>query len=309
MRHRNLIILHDRRAHGDRDFREIAKRVRTLAPDIHAFVLSEPRRRMRPFLAQFLRPTLFVQIFPVQHLPMLRGFVAGPLGSGKIRSYRLLEAAGLPVPRWVEITPETKLDPAEWGNYVIVKPDRGRRGAFIWPVKTRRVRYKPPESYPEGHYGRAGPMLAQRFIFTGPYPVSYRVLTCFGEPLLSIRYRAGQGQAPLSGPDGFSEGLRPVVASTRKAEVSLCFDADILALARRIHEVHPDQPVVGCDVMRDARTGELWIAEVNMVHIWSLSSVSGVAMQAAWGLDFHGQFDAFGQAAEAMIRATRRLAR
>jgi hypothetical protein len=309
VRHRNLVILHDRRAHGDRDFLEIAKRVRALAPDVHPFVVSARKHRARPFLAQFLRPTLFVQIFPVRHFPMLRGFLAHPLRLGKIASYRMLEAAGLPVPRWVEIAPGTKLDPGEWGSYVIVKPDRGRRGAYVWPVKTRRVRYRPRESYPEEHYGRIGSMLAQRFIYTGPFPVSYRVMTCFGEPLLSMRYEAGQGAAPLSGPDGFAEGLRPVVATTRKAVTSLCFDADLLALARRIHAVFPDQPVVGCDVMRDHRTGELWIAEINMVNIWSLSSVSGVAMQALFGLDFHAQFGAYERAAEAMIAAARRLAR
>jgi hypothetical protein len=113
----------------------------------------------------------------------------------------------------------------------------------------------------------------------------------------------------LSGPDGFSEGLRPVVASTRKAVTSLCNDADVIALGRRIHEVFPDRPVVGCDLMRDHVTGALWIAEVNMRGIWSLSSVSGVAMQALYGLDFHAQFGAYDRAAEAMVRATRRLAR
>jgi hypothetical protein len=45
------------------------------------------------------------------------------------------------------------------------------------------------------------------------------------------------------------------------------------------------------------------------VNIWSLSSVSGVAMQALFGLDFHAQFGAYDRAAEAMIAATRRLAR
>ncbi|HKY95225.1 MAG TPA: hypothetical protein VJL84_07955, partial [Kiloniellales bacterium] len=205
MRRLNLVILADVTAQMDRDFHEIAKRVRALAPEIHTYVVSRPRHRRRPLLAQFLRPTLFVEIFPAPYLPIRRGFVARSLRQGKIASYRTLDAAGLPVPRWTEITPGTRLDPAQWGNYVIVKPDRGQRGAYVFPVKTSRVRFKPRESYPEEHYGRRGPMLAQRFVYTGPYPTSYRVLTCFGEPLLALRYESVMGNTALSGPDGFAE--------------------------------------------------------------------------------------------------------
>lgn len=309
MQRRNLVILADVTAQIDRDFHEIAKRVRRLAPDISAYVVSRREHRWRPLLAQFLRPTLFVQIFPAPYLPIRRGYVARPLRQGKMAGYRTLDAAGLPVPRWTEITAETRLDPAEWGSYVVVKPDLGRRGAYIFPVKTSRVRFKPRESYPAEHYGRLAPMLAQRFVYTGPFPASYRVLTCFGEPLLALRYESIQGNAPLSGPEGFAEGLRPVVATARRAEATLTFEEDVLALARRIHGLYPTQPVVGCDLMRDAATGELWIAEINMTHIWSLSSESGIAIQARWGIDCHSQFGAFDRAAEAMIGATRRLAR
>jgi hypothetical protein len=309
MRRLNLVILADVKAQIDRDFHEIAKRVRQLAPDIRAFVVSEPGHRRRPFLAQFLRPTLFVEVFPAPYVSIRRGFVARALQQGKLASYRTLDAADLPVPRWAEIEPETRLDPAEWGNYVIVKPDRGQRGAYVFPVKTTRVRFKPRHSYPEGHFGRLGPMLAQRFVYTGPYPASYRVLTCFGEPLLALRYESVQGNTPLSGPDGFADGLRAVVATARRARATLTFDAEVLALARRIHSLYPAQPVVGCDLMRDAETGKLWIAEINMIHIWSLSSESGIAIQARWGIDCHGQFGALDRAAEAMIRATRRFAR
>lgn len=309
MRRLNLVIVADAAAQIDRDFQEIAKRVPEIAPDIAAYVISRPEHRRRAVLAQFLRPTLFAQVFPAPYLRVRRGFVARPLVQGKMAAYRTLSAAGLPVPHWTEIVPDLRLDPEAWGNYVVVKPDVGRRGAYVFPVKTSRVRFKPRDSYPEEHYGRLAPMLAQRFIYTGPYPTSFRVLTCFGEPLLALRYESIQGNSPLSGPDGFGEGLRPVVATARRADARLAFDEDVLALARRIHAVYPAQPVIGCDLMREAATGKLWIAEINMAHTWSLSSESGIAIQARHGLDCHRQFGAIERAAEAMVRATRQFAR
>jgi len=309
MRHRNLILLCDAAVQPDRDFREVAKRVRRLAPDVHAFVVSTPEERRRPALAQLLRPTLFVQVHKVAHMRPRRGCVARPLDLSKIETFRAMDAAGLPVPRWTEITPGLRLDPAEWGEYVIVKPDRGRRGAYVFPVKTERVRYKPPESYPEEHFGRAGPMIAQRFVYTGPYPTAIRVLTCFGEPIAATQATSVRGNAPLSGPAGFAEGLRPVVASSRRSDVSYCTEADVLALARRIHEPFPLQPLIGCDLMRDALTGELWIAEINLVDVWYLSTPAGIAVQAQFGLDLYAQFGALDRAAEALVRAARQFAR
>ena len=47
MAHSNLFILHDTRVLPDRDFRDVVKRVRTMAPDIHAALVTEKRGRRR----------------------------------------------------------------------------------------------------------------------------------------------------------------------------------------------------------------------------------------------------------------------
>lgn len=56
------------------------------------------------------------------------------------------------------ITKETVLDPAIWGPYVVVKPDKGGRGAYVWSHKTNRVRHKEPQELRADHPGRYGQM-------------------------------------------------------------------------------------------------------------------------------------------------------
>ena len=85
------------------------------------------------------------------------------------------------------IEPGIRLDPAVWGPYVVVKPTLGGRGDDVRIRKTGRVRYEPPESFPPEHRIRKGPLIAQRFVYTGPWAVSYRVCTFFGRALYCWR--------------------------------------------------------------------------------------------------------------------------
>lgn len=226
----------------------------------------------------------------------------------KLALLRRLEAAGLPVPRFVALEPGVTLDPAEWGRYVVVKPSLGARGALVRLQRTGGVRYRPPEELPEDHPGRLGPMIAQRFIHTGDWPVSYRVLTFLGEPLLALRFDGNRARPPLTSLDQVPSGVS-VVAPARGATLSLAPEADLIELGRRIHAALPDFPILGIDLMREAATGRLFIAETNLRYCWSLSNQSGKEAQAQFGLDFYAQYDALERAAQALVRATRALAR
>lgn len=300
----NLIIVNDTRVLPDSDFVEIVKRIRRLAPDIHALVASERRGRRRAQWVQLLRPTLFVRINRLEGLRQWRGTLAAPdpRSRGKMAAYRILEAAGLPVPAWREIVPGIKLDPEEWGPWVVVKPDRGLRGIDVEAVATAEVRFRSPDELPRGHLGRESALLAQRFIPTAQGPSYYRVTTCFGEPLFAIYLHSlPRAASPAAG--------QPPQVTLGTAPARLTDEPDVLDLARRIHALLPQVPTIGCDFLRHRDTGELWISEINQSSVWQLSSPRGIQFQARRGLDLYQQFGALDRAAEAMIAATRRFAR
>lgn len=313
----NAILIANDEAYGREDFLAIGAEMRRLAPDIRVHHVWKDRFSLGAHGAQLLRPTLSIMLTRTTRYWPLRGAVARSRTRGKLESYRVLEAAGVPLPRWTVIEPGTRLDPDDWGEWVVVKPARGRRGEGIEIVRSELVAYRPPESYPEGHAGRKGPMLAQRFVYTGPWPNNYRVLTCFGETVFCGHYEMHHElQAPLPGPEALGDGeRRQIVTSPRGPDDcsfvstgTLSFEADVIDLAKRIHAALGEVPMVGADILRDARSGELFVAEANQGAVWSVGGPRGHAWQAR-GLDGYGQFGAIAVAAKAMVEATRRLAR
>ena len=231
---------------------------------------------------------------------------------GKIAQYRHLDAQGLPIPKWTEIVPDTSLDPEEWGPYVVVKPSRGERGAYVWIHRTGRVRFRPRSEYPEGHPGRKGPMLAQGFVYTGPWPTAYRVVTFFGRPLAAIRYDGRNDLSPLDDPDNFrmTGGGVSIVASAQGSSIALNQEPDVLDLARRAHAAFPNIPSLGVDMVREKATGALYLLEVNPGGFaWILTNDNGREMQAEFGLDFYSQFKALDVIADRSIEIAREYAR
>lgn len=309
MRRYNLFLVSDPTRQDAHDFTRIAALVREMAPDIHAEHLTVERRGRGPRWRSLLRPTLTAEIDKTGRFRPLRGAVVRVEGPDKAMEYRRLEAAGLPVPRWTPITPDLVLDPAEWGSYVVEKPAQGGRGAYVRLRRAGRVRWQPPESYPEEHYGRQAPMLAQRFVRTGARPSVFRVCTFFGRAVAAIRYDLESARIA----DVMLEEAEPVsnriVASAKGSTISLANDADVLALGEACHRVFPETPVLGADIMREEATGKLWVAEVNRGYCWLLSNGAALKMQEQFGLDFHAQFDGLRRAAEGAADATRRLAR
>src|SRR5205823_3389839 len=144
-------------------------------------------------------------------------------------------------------TPDLRLDPADWGEFVILKPsDMGSssRGSGIQLTATRRVRYLPQTGYPEGHPGRHAPMLVQAFINTGERLTLYRVLTLFGEPLYCQFMRSRNPRVELSAPDDVIEAA--VVANQRVDEDEFFVDEpDVIGVARAAHAAMPEIPLKG----------------------------------------------------------------
>jgi hypothetical protein len=292
------------------DLSRIAAHIAKIDSGIRAFVVPHHKYDQLALIPQWFQPTLSLSLYHVADRKLLPGnFVTGYF-LPKHLEYRRLDAAAIPVPAWTMIEPDTRLDPAMWGPYVVEKPSLGVRGANVRIRKTGRVAYADPSSYPVGHYGREAPMLAQKFVYTGPWPVSFRVITLFGEVLLCYRQTSTTHGQPLAGRWRFRDtGGINIVSNTKDMKAELADDADIIALAERAHRTaFPECPVLGFDIVRDVETGEVFVLESHPQGSWLFSGEVGRKIQADNQIDFAGQFGAFEKASGILARLAPKLA-
>jgi hypothetical protein len=283
-----------------------------LDPGIRFRAYSTAHSHLLTPLKLLTRPSVTIELSHPWRFHPLNAKRLRQLRKGKIYTNRVTREAGLPVPKFEVITRETVLDPAVWGPYVVVKPDLGGRGAYVLIHRTGRVRYKEPSTLSRDHPGRKGAMMAEQFIYTGPWPVSHRVLTLFGEPMLSIRYEAPHDMPPLPSSADFksSGGGRSIVATRHGCAISLYRDEEMLEIARRVHAVFPEVPLLGQDLVRDATTGKIYVLEINPNgQTWMFTNRTGREMQAQFQLDFYQQFDALNTTARVFSEVARRYAK
>ena len=300
-----VLILWAPHAKTESHLTEIVDRVMQINPSIRAFVVRHHKIDQFRLCHTWLEPTLTVSFFTLPKRKLISGrFLTGRMLL-KHGEYGRLDSAKIPVPRWTIVSPETRLDPAIWGPYVIEKPSAGRRGALVRIRRTSRIRYEAPNSFPTGHPGRDGPMLAQEFIYTGEWPTSYRVVTLFGRVLLCYRQVSRKRGSPLKAKWAFDVGGIGVVSNTMDMEVEFSKDDDVIALAERAHrEAFHDFPVLGFDIIRDAGTGSCYVLECHAQGSWLFSADTGVGIETANGLDFKSQFGAINKAAEVLAEET-----
>jgi len=303
----NLVLVHwSDHALTRNDLVQIAERVTQIDPNIGAFVVPHHKPHQLKLLPRWGQPALSVSFLALERRKLLPGRLVSGLLLYKHGEYARLDAAGIPVPKWTLISPETRLDPAEWGPYVVEKPSAGRRGSQVRIRRTTRVRYADPSSFQIGHYGRDGPMIAQCFIYSGERPSSYRVVTLFGEVLLCYRQIAPARGFLLKGRWNFRDtGGISIVSNTKDMIVELVEDKAVIALAERAHrEAFPDIPVLAFDIVRDCETGSLYVLECHAGGTWMFSSDVGLAIEAANNIDFRAQFGAVEKAANIIARET-----
>ena len=301
-----VLVLWTEHPATESDLRAIVERVPQINPDVQAFLVRHHKIDQLKLFRTWREPTLSVSFFRLQKRKLLPGrFLCGQY-LHKHGEYARLDAAGIPVPPWTLITQDTRLDPAVWGPYVVEKPAMGRQGANIRIRRTTRLGYVPPESLPEGHLGRTGPMIAQQFIYTGEWPTSYRVITLFGRALLCYRQVTRSNSAPLRGRWDFkASGGMSIVSNTMRMTAELANDSDVIALAERAHrEAFFDFPVLAFDIIRDAETGAVYVLECHAQGSWMFTSDTGVGIERANNIDFRSQFDPIEKAAQILARET-----
>lgn len=291
-------------------FEQVARFVRAHDPRVRPQVVTD--RRYRGWRLRWaLRPTLVFSPLALERLRVLRGAVFEGAPMPKSVQCARLDAAGVPVPRWARLTEGQPPDLSAFGPYVVVKPDQGLRGSFVRIVRRDRVRWKPAES---GLDAGNTDSLVQEFVYTGRWPVTYRVLTLFGEVLYAVRGEGNHARRPLEGRYRFA-GARDVggvniVGSARDGTWSLVDDPDVLDVARRAHAAFPEVGLLGVDVVRDAETGRVYVLETNPGGwTWHFASRTGLEVQEEFGLDLAGQFDGLRKAARVLVDKVHAAAR
>jgi hypothetical protein len=116
----------------------------------------------------------------------------------------------------------------------------------------------------------------QQYIHTGPKPSEWRVLTLFGEPLYCLKSTSRDGEIDLSAPDGILETTGLVAPTGAYRLRDLTKDPEVLDLARRVHAACPDVPLKGIDMVREEKSGKLYVLEFNPGgNTWHFSSPAG----------------------------------
>lgn len=307
----NLVLYHMPKRLGVSDFMTIRNMMVGRAPDIEVHILSADK----PVPAEFwrmaaARPTL---IFSPSYLARIDAAARGArLISVPLRKHEEIEVlagTGVAVPETRLITPAMRLDEAEWGPFTVVKPNRGMRGRGIRLMRTRDVRWTDTSALPIDDPRSGLELLAQRYVDTGPFPTCYRIFMVLGRPIYCMSSTA------LEEPPGFAdEGADTpdlaVAANSMQRKLELTNDREIIELATSIHAKLPHLPVMGLDIIREKDTGRLFALEYNSGGgVWHLSSSHGLKHQHEFRLDYYRQFNALDTITNALIEATRNLAK
>jgi len=323
----NLAMIADRALNHEPDFHKIADFIREIDPKIKTLVIGKRSQgvvKLAPLLA---RPTFGFSPVPLNKFHLLRGKLLTGQRLTKSQEYEVLDAAGFPVPKWKLINEGEDPDFSDFSPYVVSKPDTGMRGANVKIKRKSRMqpKAKPQESVerlttavPEGRKTRTGyhinetRMLAQEFVYTGLWPVSYRVTTLFGQVIHSIRVEANQERKQLAGPEAFGKAGEDgvsIVASGQGCTMTLNYDEEIIRLGETAHAAFPEIPLLGIDIIREVPSGKLYIVEVNASgYVWHFSSPMGTNLQREFNFSLESQFDGLRKAAYILAAKTQESA-
>ena len=305
----NLITNPD--VNAPEDFEQLAELIQTYDNEISAVVCRDEAPLEQDALHL---PAWTFSPAPLRWFCPARGQIHQGLLLPKSAEYERLESIGIPIPSWALLTARSRPDCASMGPYVVVKPDFGAQGADVRIARTSRLRwYHPTTRLARLLGGLFAPYIVQTFVYTGPWPISYRVTTLFGEALWCHKVEASHERPALNGRYGFAQlgsgKSASIVSSGKGCTYELENDPDIINLAERAHRAFPEIGLLGVDLLRDVESGQLFVSEVNSLgYTWHFSSPSGRAYQQQFGLSLESQFDGRRKAARILAEQTRRLA-
>lgn len=318
---KNLILVANPHGMDPADFDEIAANVAREDSRINAFRVTTEQAAEVIADSYWRFPTLTIVFGGLGKFKPPRGIVLQNRPVHKYQQYVQFCLAGVRTPRTANFSPAARYLESEWGEFCILKPvDMGKmgKGGLLRLQRTRRLPAFDPTQYPADHPLRTSRLLLQSFIDTGNFAVSWRVLTLLGEPLYCFRSASGVERPPLDAPDEViekaivepkhPEGKAKVGYENLRAFVT---DPEIMEFARQAARAFPRVPLLGCDIIREAGTGALYVLEVNPGgNTWHFSSPLFANQRAKLGgkASFTSQLDAFVVAARILARRTEELA-
>ena len=235
-------------------------------------------------------PTVIVSFLPLREFIPSWGTLWQQEWLGKIKECELLDQAGIPVPKWRAVYPDKEPDLSRFSDFVVVKPNRGAYGAHVRVMRRGKVRWEP---LPVKDKPPSETLIAQEYVHTGPWPISYRVGTVFGEPIYAWRVLSDRSREPFDTSKKGSEFFagKVIVASSKGCTFDVDVPEDVIELARQAHRAFPTIPLLGIDIVREASSGKLFVLEVNS-NGWTfhLTSETGRSIQRESGFDLFTQF-------------------
>jgi glutathione synthase/RimK-type ligase-like ATP-grasp enzyme len=253
------------------------------------------------------RPTLVVSPMPLGAFKPRRGRIYQGRAIGKDEQLARLAAMGIPIPRTTQLVPGLSLDPAVWGSHVIIKPtsSRSSRGVGFPILPTEKLRFRRPE-----HTEGSAPLMIQQYIETGPSARHYRVNTLFGRALYCLLNILNEPLPDLQSitNEVHSNAIATNPHDANKRAFELVNDKDVIELAARCHAAFPEVPLKGVDIIRDHKTGQLYVLELNCTsYTWHISSDYFAELRTGpiTKEKMIAQFGAWDIAAAALIERTR----
>jgi hypothetical protein len=291
-----------------RDLRTIAERVRQNAPDIDVVIVGSDDNLDLLNEALWKSPVLTVSFGPTGRLRPRRGPIFANAPIPKIEQYRALSAAGIPTPRTSLLDTLFLPNPDEWGPLLIVKPASllaTSNGIGLQLIRTKDLTQEKIREMTSAKM----PLLVQQFIDTGNRFSVFRNLTLFGDTLYQ-----NFALAPDAHPELYSSDidLGTIVPEPPRGRTvpTPSSDAEVMALAKQSAAVFPTMPLLGFDIVRDQRSGLLYVIELNAGgNVWHLSSPRTAPWRSSERTSLYVRmFNPYQKAAEVLAATTRRHA-
>ena len=303
---RNLVLVYVPDQLNPADFREIGAAVRQRRPDIETIVMNAERPDPHAVRKAARWPSLIVSQGNLLNFRPQRGKVYAGKSVNKAMQSKRLRDNGVPTPHARTFIGNESYTEEEFGPFVMVKITRlgvASGGTGIKLMHTRNIaKYKYEIRLLEER--TRAPVLVQSFVDTGPNPSTYRVLTLFGETLyIKKRTLTQPFHLPVLETDIVTnEGMvTNIVRGKGTANTELVREDDISKLARQAAAAFPESPIIGIDILREARTGKPYVIEMNIGNTWHFSSQTPGRFRGKALADFFKSWDV---AADVLIEKT-----